>query len=57
MDTKNILIVRTDGMEEWRSRPLIEIPGWTKIVEGIGEGEREIAGWDDVIHLKMTGPI
>jgi len=35
MDTKNILIVATDGMEDMEIAPLIEIPGWTKIVEGI----------------------
>jgi 4-methyl-5(b-hydroxyethyl)-thiazole monophosphate biosynthesis len=48
---KNILIVATDGMEDMEIAPLIEIPGWTKVVEDVEKVNVKIAGWDDVIHL------
>jgi len=48
---KKVLIVATDGMEDMEIAPLVEIPGWTKVVEDVEKIEVQIAGWDDPVRL------
>jgi 4-methyl-5(b-hydroxyethyl)-thiazole monophosphate biosynthesis len=48
---KNVLIVATDGMEDMEIAPLIEIPGWTKVVEGVEQINVKIAGWDSPVKM------
>jgi 4-methyl-5(b-hydroxyethyl)-thiazole monophosphate biosynthesis len=48
---KNVVIVATDGMEDMEIAPLIEIPGWTKVVEGVEQINVKIAGWDSPVKM------
>ncbi len=48
---KNVLIVAADGMEDMEIAPLMEIPGWTKVVEGVEQINVKIAGWDNPVRM------
>jgi protein deglycase len=48
---KNVLIIATDGMEDMEIAPLVEIPGWTKVVEGVEQINVKIGGWDNPVKL------
>ena len=48
---KKILIIVPDGSDEMEVAPLVEMPGWTKVVEDIERVDSKIAGWDEKVYL------
>jgi 4-methyl-5(b-hydroxyethyl)-thiazole monophosphate biosynthesis len=48
---KKILVVVPDGCDEMEVAPFIEMPGWTKVVEGVERVDVVVAGWDDPICM------
>lgn len=48
---KKILVIVPEGSDEMEVAPLIEIPGWTKVVEGVERVNVKVAGWDDKVYL------
>lgn len=48
---KNILVVIPDGADDMEVVPFVEIPSWTKIVEGIERIDVKIAGFEDPVQM------
>ncbi len=48
---KRILVIVPDGCDEMEVAPYVEMPGWTKVVEGVERVDVTVAGWDDEICM------
>ena len=45
------LVIVPDGSDEMEVAPIVEIPGWTKVVEGTERVDVKVAGWDNPIYM------